>query len=170
MRPATFIPSPPTPLEERITPSHSGLTGAHPSPSAFTQSHNLNLYGLALGHDTTVGTQHRLQATDATISPLGHVSLTGLLVIPDKGGVNRPVHGTVTISNAQGSVTVDLSGSVTVSQGPFVFASGKLTYKIVSGTKADRGAVGSGPVLYGVGPVFQPGRFLLDFGNFPPPP
>jgi hypothetical protein len=59
---------------------------------------------------------------------------------------------------------------VTVYNGSFSFAFGNLSYKIVSGTKADHGATGTGPVLYGPGPDFQPGRFLLDFGNYPPPP
>jgi hypothetical protein len=170
MRRATFVASPPPPLEKRITPSHSGLTGAASTPIALTQSLSLNLYGLALGRDTTVGTEHRLRVTSATISPLGKLSLTGVLMIPKKSGVNIPVHGKVTISNAQGTVTVDLIGSVTVYKGPFTFASGNLTYTIVSGTKADRGVIGSGPVLYGPGPVFQPDRFLLNFGNYPPPP
>jgi hypothetical protein len=74
------------------------------------------------------------------------------------------------ISNAQGTLEVCLSGTVTVYKGPFTWASGSLTYKIDSGTKADQGATGTGPVSYGPGPVFIPGRFLLDFGNFPPPP
>jgi hypothetical protein len=96
--------------------------------------------------------------------------LTGFLVIPNTGAANRPVHGMVTISNAQGTVTVSLRGTVTVFKGPFSFASGLLSYTIVSGTKVDHGATGTGPVSYGPGPVFQPGRFLLDFGNYPPPP
>jgi len=137
---------------------------------ALTRAHSLDLYGLALGSDTTDGTVHRLQATGGTISPLGRVSLTGFLVIPNGRAATRAVRGMVTISNAQGTLKVSLTGTVTVYKGPFPFASGNLSYKIVSGTKADRGARGAGPVLYGLGPVFQPGRFLLDFGNYPPPP
>jgi len=170
MRRPAFIPSSPAPLEERITPSHWGLASAGATPPALTRSHSLNLYGLLLGSDTTVGTVHRLRATTGTISPLGNVSLTGFLVIPNTGAANRPVHGEVTISNAQGTVTVSLRGTVTVYKASFSFASGNLSYRIVSGTKADYGATGTGPVLYGPGPVFQPGRFLLDFGNYPLPP
>ena len=170
MRRSAFIPSSPAPLEERITPSHWGLASAGAAPPALTQSHNLNLYGFVLGSDTTVGTVHRLRATGGTISPLGTVSLNGSLVIPKGHTANRPVHGTVTLSNAQGTVTVSLKGTVTVYKSSFSFASGTLTYEIVSGTKADSGATGTGPVLYGPGPVFGPRKFLLDFGNYPPPP
>ncbi|MFI5457297.1 MAG: hypothetical protein ACHRXM_17765 [Isosphaerales bacterium] len=170
MRRYAFIPSSVAPLEERITPSHSGLASAAATPLASTQSHSVNLYGFVLGRDTTVGTVHRLRATGGTISPLGTVSLTGFLVIPNTGAANRPVHGKVTISNAQGTVTVSLRGTVTVYKASFSFASGNLRYKIVAGTKADYGATGAGPVLYGPGPVFQPGRFLLDFGHYPLPP
>jgi hypothetical protein len=113
---------------------------------------------------------HRLQAKGETIAPLGTVSFTGFLVIPTRGAATRAAHGIVTIANDQGTVSVSLRGMVTVSSGPFSFASGRLSYQILSGTKADQGASGSGPVLYGPGPVLQPGRFLLDFGNAPPPP
>jgi hypothetical protein len=170
MRRYAFIPSSPDPLEERITPSHAGLAGAVPTAAAITPSQNLNLYGLALGQATIRGTVHLLQATDATISPLGKVTVTGYLVIPNKVGANRPVQGFVTLSNPRGEVTVTLRGTVTVSRASFSFASGNLTYKIVSGSRADHNATGTGTVLYGPGPVLLPGRFLLDFGNYPPPP
>ena len=170
MKRHAFIPASPAPLEERITPSPSGLASAVATPRALLQSHSLGLYGIALGSDTTVGAHHMLQASDATISPLGTVSLSGFLVIPNKGAAKRAVHGTVMISNAQGTVKVSLSGTVTVYNGAFTFASGTLSYKIDSGTKADHGATGTGPVSYGPGPVFQPGRFLIDFGNYPLPP
>jgi hypothetical protein len=172
MKRFAFIPSSPAPLEERITLSHSGLTSAAASPAALAppNSLNLNLYGFVLGSDTTVGPVHRLQATGGTISPLGSVSLTGFLVIPIKGAAKRAAHGIVTVANDQGTVKVSLRGMVTVHEGSFSFASGDLSYRILSGTEAYHGATGSGPVLYGPGPVLQPGRFLLDFGNAPPPP
>jgi len=170
MKRYAFIPASPSPLEERITPSPAGLASAAAIAPALTQSHSLKLYGFVLGSDTTVGTVHRLQANGGTIAPLGRISLTGFLVIPTKGAATRAVHGIVTISNARGTVTVSLTGTVTVYKGSFPFASGTLSYKIVAGTKADRGATGTGPVLYGPGPVLLPGRFLLDFGNYPPPP
>jgi hypothetical protein len=170
MKRRAFIPSSPTPLEERITPSHSGLAGGVATPHALTQSQKLVLSGFVLGRDTAIGSVHLLQASGGTISPLGTVSLNGYLVIPTTGPANRPASGLVTLSNAKGTVTVALKGTVTVTKASFTFASGTLTYTIVSGTKADRGATGTGPVLYGPGPVFLPGRFLLDFGNYPPPP
>jgi hypothetical protein len=165
-----FIPSLLCLLEERIALSHSGLVHSLAHQPALVQSRSLNLYGFVIGSDNTVGTMHRLNSSGGTISPLGTVSLTGFLVIPNRVGANRPAHGSVTISNANGSVTVSLTGRVTVSQGIFRFASGKLTYKIISGTKAYHGEKGSGSVLYGPGPVALPDRFLLDFGKFPPPP
>jgi hypothetical protein len=170
MKRYAFIPASPVPLEQRITPSPMGLASTAATAPALTQAHSLNLYGFVLGSDTTVGTVHRLQATGGTLSPLGTVSLAGFLVIPNARAATRAVHGIVTISNAQGTVKVSLKGTVTVEKGPFPFASGTLSYKIDSATKADRGARGTGPVLYGPGPVFLPGRFLLDFGNYPPPP
>jgi hypothetical protein len=133
-------------------------------------SQSLNLSGLVLGTDTTIGPVHRLQSTSGTISPLGTVHLTGFLVIPKTGAAKRMAFGIVKISNAQGSLIVSLKGTVTVFNGPVTFASGKLSYRILSGTGADHGATGTGPVLYGPGPAVVPGRFLLDFGNFPPPP
>jgi len=170
MRRHAFIPSSPDPLEVRITPSHSGLAGAAPTAPAIIQSQDTKLYGIALGHETTRGVVHLLQATDATISPLGKVSLTGFLVIPNKHRANRPAQGIVIISSATGRIIVNLKGTVTVVNGSFPFASGNLTYTIVAGTKAARGATGTGPVSFGPGPVLLPGRFLLDFGNYPPPP
>ncbi len=170
MRRYAFIPSSPDPLEERITPSHAGLAGAVATAPAITPSQNLNLYGLALGQATIRGTVHLLQATDATISPLGKVTVTGYLVFPNKVGANRSVQGFVILSNPRGEITVSLQGTVTVSRASFAFASGNLTYTIDSGSRTDHGATGTGTVLYGPGPVLFPGRFLLDFGNYPPPP
>jgi hypothetical protein len=137
---------------------------------ALTKSRKLDLQGFVLGREKTVGVIHWLQAASGAISPLGNATVAGFLVIPIIGGDHRPVFGSVTISNAQGSLVVSLTGTVTVSTGPFTFASGKLSYRIISGTKAYLGATGGGPVLYGPGPVFQPGRYLLDFGNATPPP
>ncbi len=121
MRRRTFIPCSPNPLEERITPSHGGLSSAatstHVSPAASAQT--LNLYGFILGSDKVDGTVHKLNSSSRSLSPLGTVSLTGHLIIPLKAGANRPVHGIVTISNAQGSITVSLRGTATVSNAPF---------------------------------------------------
>jgi len=170
MRRYAFIPFSPDPLEERITPSHAGLAGVAPASPAITQSQDPHLYGFALGQETTRGTVHLLRSTDAAISPLGKVSLIGYLVIPVRGGATRPAQGIVFISSAKGEITVTLEGTVTFSNGSFPSVSGNLTYKIVSATKAYLGATGTGPVLFGPGPVALPGRFLLDFGNYPPPP
>jgi hypothetical protein len=133
-------------------------------------SHNLNLSGFVLGADTTLGPLHLLKSTGGTISPLGSVSLTAILVIPTTGAAKRMAFGIVAISNSKGSLVVSLRGMVTDFNGAFTFASGKLSYRILSATGADHGATGTGPVLYGPGPAVEPGRFLLDFGNFPPPP
>jgi len=165
-----FIPSPLAPLEERVALSHAALAPALAHQPVLIRSQSLKLYGLVLGSDKTVGTVHQLNSTGGTISPLDTVALAGFLVIPKNVGANRPVHGSVTISNAHGSVAVSLTGTVTVYNGRFRFASGNLTYKIVSGTKAYQAAKGTGSVLYGPGPVLAPGRFLLDFGNYPLPP
>jgi hypothetical protein len=150
--------------------SQATLASALVHQPVLVQSQKLKLYGVVLGRDKTVGTLHDLSSTGGTIAPLGAVSLRGFLVIPKKVGANQPVEGSVTISNSHGSVIVSLKGTVTVYKGSFQWASGNLTYKIVSGTDAYKGAKGSGPVLYGPGPVFAPHRFLLDFGNYPPPP
>lgn len=170
MKRHAFIPSSPAPLEERVALSPVGPASTVATAPVLTQAQSLNLYGIVLGRDTTVGSMHKLQAASATLSPLGRVSLKGFLAIPSRGGENRLVHGLVTISNLQGTVTISLKGMVTVYRGPISFASGSLTYKIDSATKADHGAKGTGPVSYGPGPVLQAGRFLLDFGNYPPPP
>ena len=170
MRRYAFVPSLPAPLEERIMPSHSGLASTAALPPALTQSESLNLYGLIVGREKAVGTLHHLKAAFGMVSPLGTVSTTGFLVIPGTGAAKRPAHGKVTISNPQGTIRVSLKGTVTVVKGFTSYATGNLTYEIVSGAKADRGASGTGQVLYGPGPVFGPGNFLLDFGHYPPPP
>jgi hypothetical protein len=170
MKRRAFIPSPVLRLEERLALSHGGLVPAVAHQPALIRSQSLNLYGLVLGSDKTVGTLHQFKASGGTISPLGLVSLAGFLMIPHKVGANRAVHGVVTFSNAHGSVAVSLTGKVTVYKSRFWFASGNLSYRIVAGTKDYQGAKGAGPVLYGPGPVFIPGRFMLDFGNYPPPP
>jgi hypothetical protein len=171
MKRHAFIPSSPASLEERLTPSAAGLASAVANPVAMVQkSHSLDLNGFVLGRDTTIGPVHWLHQAGANISPLGTVKLSGSLVIPYSHSANRSAHGIVSISNAKGSVTVSLKGTVIVNKGPFTFASGTLTYKILGGTKADHGATGTGKVLFGPGPVLQPGRFLLNFGNSIPPP
>ncbi len=73
MRRRTFIPCSPNPLEERITPSHGGLSSAatstHVSPAASAQT--LNLYGFILGSDKVDGTVHQLNSSSASLSPSG---------------------------------------------------------------------------------------------------
>jgi hypothetical protein len=165
MKRRKFIPSSIAPLDQRIALSHAL---AHQPVLVLSQ--RLNPYGLALGSDKTTGTRHELSASGAAIAPLGQVSLVGALWIPNKVGRERPVHGTVSLVNRHGSVTLSLTGTVTVSRGSFLWDSGNLKYQVMSGTKAYRGARGSGSVLYGPGPVFEPGRFMLDFGGYPPPP
>ncbi len=150
--------------------STTGLPSAVPTVHALIQFDVLTLDGFILGSDRALGTVHLLKSTTGTLAPLGTVSLTGYLIIPLKAGANRSVHGIVKMSNSQGSITVCLRGTVTVYKSPFPFASGNLTYRIVSGARAYHSATGTGPVLYGPGPVFLPGRFLLDFGNAIPPP
>ena len=170
MRRRAFVPSVPNTLEERITPSHSGLRGVVSTLPAIRQSLDPYLYGFALGQETTRGTVHLLRSSDAAISPLGKVSLIGYLVIPLRGGATRAAQGIVFIATAKGEMTVALEGTVTLSSGSVPSISGNLTYKIVAAIKAYRGATGTGPVLFGTGPVVLPGRFLLDFGNYIPPP
>jgi hypothetical protein len=170
MKRRDFIPSSPTPLEQRVTLSRSGIASAAPMAAVLNQSHSMNLYGFVLGTDTAIGSVHRLHAARGTVAPLGEGSLGGFLVIPTRGAANRPVDGLVKFSNAHGTVTLTLSGTVTVHRGSFAFGSGTFTYTIIAGTKAYKGAKATGPVLYGPGPIFAPGRFLLDFGNYPPPP
>jgi hypothetical protein len=75
MKRRAFIPSPPAPLEDRIALSEAASAGAPATAAALTQSLVVNLYGLALGQDKTVGTVRWLRAADETISPLGTVSL-----------------------------------------------------------------------------------------------
>ena len=67
-------------------------------------------------------------------------------------------------------MTVELSGAVNVTKSSFTWASGSLTYTVLSGPKDDAGLSGTGTVTYGPGPVFHAGRYLLDFGGAPPPP
>ena len=150
---------------------HSGLAGALPAAPALTQSLDLNLSGFALGSDTNAGSMHRLKASDAMISPLGTVTLTGFLVIPIKGGAQRPVHGKVTLANAEGKVTVSLKGTVTAFTGPVSLLLRKLDLQDCQWHQGRSRRKGNRPgaVRTGAGRLL-PHRFLLDFGNAIPPP
>jgi hypothetical protein len=125
---------------------------------------SLNLTGIvALGKPTGVTIQ-RIKVTDAILLPLGTVSVTGTLVVPKWDGESRPVHGTLTISNGEGSITISLKGTENGEN------SALFTYKILHGTKADKGATGTGQVLYALAPIppLPSGGLLLDFGNVLP--
>ena len=171
MKRRAFVPSAPAALEERIALSHPGLAAAVALQHHVSPAPKLTLRGLVGGTDTTSGSKHQLKATGATLSPLGTVSLSGDVVIPTTGGTSRPVHGTVTLANSKGTITVELSGTVSPLPFPdFTAYSGNLTYKIVSGTRAYLHATGTGSVTFGPGPAVVAGRFMLDFGGYPPPP
>ncbi len=177
MKRHAYVPSTLAPLEERIALSHIGLIGAdtshhHHHTKVTPPAQTLNLYGLVGGTDSTHGSKHQLKASGATLSPLtGSVSLSGDLVIPITGGTDHPADGTIRLADRKGTVTVDLSGTVTPLQfSSFTAYSGNLTYKIISGTKAYKGATGTGTVSFGPGPAVVAGKFLLDFGGYPPPP
>ena len=67
-------------------------------------------------------------------------------------------------------MTFNLSGTVTPIQfATFTAYSGGLTYTIVSGTKAYKGATRTGTVTFGPTPAIVAGQILLDFGGYPPP-
>jgi hypothetical protein len=167
-----FTPSAPVFLEERIALSQSGSAAAA-VVSPLAKSLAVNLNGFVLGKDTTVGMVHTLQASGASVSPLtpGQVKLTGSFVELNPLGKMRPVSGVVTLSDPKGSVVVSISGTVVSLGGSLSgLASGQLTYRILGGTGAYLGATGQGKVSYGPGPIPEPGRFLLVFGNAVPPP
>ena len=156
MRHREFRPCEPVPLEGRVVPSR-------------VEALPLVLDGFEIGTDRSRGTAHRLASDARAIEPLGLGHLTGSLVIPTAGGPHRTAHGSARISDARGEIVVSLRGTVYVITGTGL-TSGLLTYRIVSGTGAYRGATGSGPVLYGPGPALRPGHFLLNFGDSVPPP
>ncbi len=166
MKAHAFVPSPIAPLETRVTPS-SGTVAA---PHALVPAVNLKLYGIAFGTENTVGPVHELLKTTATISPLGTVTVGGYLAYFNRPGQNEPAHGLLELTNAKGTLTIELSGTVNVTKSALNGASGNLTYTVLSGTKDDVGMSGSGSVGYGPGPVLRSGRYLLDFGGAPPPP
>jgi hypothetical protein len=167
-----FRPSAPVFLEERIALSPSGPAAAA-VVSPLVKSLAVSLNGFVLGTDTTVGLLHLLKASGASVAPLtpGQVKLTGSFVELIPFGPKRPVSGVVTLSDPKGSVVVSINGTVAPLGGSLsALVSGTLTYRILGGTGAYLGATGQGKVLYGPGPIPQPGRFLLDFGNATPPP
>jgi len=172
MKRRTFIPSAPVPLESRITLSQTGPIHVAAVSALVRQAKVLDLNGIVLGRDKTVGIVHLLSApSGAMISPLGPSKLSGFLLISKNGGTSRTASGFVTLTDAKGAILVSLSGKVAPLGGTLVhFYSGELTYRIVAGTRAYLGATGHGTVGYGPGPALASGRFLLVFGNAVPPP
>jgi hypothetical protein len=172
MKRRAFIPSATFALEDRIALSHAGPTHVAAVVPLVKSAKVLDLNGFVLGKDTSIGAIHKLEATSgAMISPLGPSKVTGFLWISSTASKNKPVFGFVTISDAKGSILVSIDGTVVSLGGSLKnLSSGQLKYQIVHGTGAYKGAIGSGKVLYGPGPAVQADRFLLDFGNAPPPP
>ena len=75
MKPHAFVPSPLAPLEGRVGPTVGAAAASH----AVVQVVHLNLHGIALGTENTVGPVHELLKTTASISPLGTVTVGGYL-------------------------------------------------------------------------------------------
>jgi hypothetical protein len=172
MKRRVFIPSASMRLEDRVALSQTGLMPVASVSPVVKQAAVLNLNGFVLGQDTTVGIVHELVGPPGEmISPLGPSKSSGFLLIPSTGAKKKPVVGFLTLSDAKGSIVLSIKGTVISLGGALKnLSSGQLTYEILGGTGAYRGATGRGKVLYGPGNIPQPGHFLLDFGNAVPPP
>jgi hypothetical protein len=106
-----------------------------------------------------LGRDYRLQGV-ADLAGLGRVTVSGSVHEQDFGPRQGHAEGTLTFTNAHGSVTVKLEGSM---HGPFDNAPQLFSYHVVSGTgayqhMADHGtlqltlappSLGPGPGLYG---------------------
>jgi hypothetical protein len=172
MKRRAFIPSASPRLEDRIALSQTGLIQVAAMSPAVKQAAVLDLNGFVLGQETTHGIVHKLVGTAGErVSPLGPSKLTGFLLIPNSGAKNKHVSGFVTMTDAKGSIVLSIKGTVMSLGGTLKkLSSGQLTYDILGGTGAYKGATGRGKVLYGPGTIPQPGTFLLNFGNSVPPP
>ena len=161
------------PLEERTVPSavhgpaHAAPVAHHhhvkhrhhhaPQPAPPGQGLGQVLSGQVSGTWTTqpglpdTGTEQTLTGA-GTVQPLGPVQATGTLHTP--GFILRgETTGTLTLSNANGSVTLRLVGPP---QPGFSGPPPTFTYTVVGGTGAYAGASGTGTVAFSEQPAQQP--------------
>jgi hypothetical protein len=91
------------------------------------------------GAATDAGLSQALQG-QGKVAPLGMVTISGSIQLPGSIANGRPT-GTVTLTNARGSVTLQLIGPV---QAELTATPSKFTYTVISGTGTYQGAKGSG--------------------------
>jgi hypothetical protein len=168
-----FIPTSLTVLEARVVPSHGPV--AHATSALVVSpigrsSHALALSGTIQGTETRAGDSRLIRlAGQGSVSPLGHVMAQGTLL--ERGAEPTVIRSEMTLRTAQGSVTVRLTGALFGAESlpprPIT-----LSYTIVQGTGAFRGARGAGhatltesaPPLAGSAANGQT-SFSLTFGN-----
>lgn len=148
-------------LEAKIVLSAAAPTGVTSAPAivetSTAQARVPHLLGQVFGFMTSpaslpdVGRRFDFQGS-GWVGPLGQVHLKGSLTTP--GFVaNGHAGGLLTLSNAKGSVTLQLTGPP---QSGFAQLPSTLTYKLVSGTGAYRKAHAAGVATLGVSPIVDP--------------
>jgi hypothetical protein len=156
-------------LEERTVLS-AGLRLAPVAPSPVAHSGHHNRQVLALDGSVSGTWQKRFTLPDTggdqaltgggKVAPLGQVRMRGELHTPGFIAQGQTV-GTITLTNAKGSVTVQLVGPP---QPGFSGPPSMFHYTILGGTGQYAGASGSGGATFRE----QPAHFTLTFQSRPP--
>jgi hypothetical protein len=185
----TFRPTALGALEDRMALSHvlvgpPAFVGPVAVPSTPAPGHTLSLNGTLSGTFVTtlnapitsaLGTTTTLLNGSGTITGLGQVNITGTVTssLTSLTG-QRTILETVTLSNAQGSVTIQLSAS---SQTPGTAQTIDSKFTIAKATGAFAGDIGTGTSnlqliaeeIAVVPPTVARGVFSLTLHSNPPP-
>jgi hypothetical protein len=166
-------------LDDRVLPSASSGVAAPAAAARLaavvanpTHPHHVTLVGQVSGTWANVLTLPDVRrpvdlSGAGTLSPLGTVQASGTLYTPGFIRQGRST-GTLVLSNAQGSLTIQLTGPL---QPGFSPPPGTFSYRITGGTGAYAGDTGQGTASFHEN-TSDPGAgtFTLSFGPVVPPP
>src|SRR4051794_409591 len=160
----TFAPSLVDRLEDRLAPSQ---LGGHPSaqighdPASHGGRHQVKSQAAvpAIVLSGTIEGQS-LRGGSGAIDGLGPVTTKGTL---KASGAHQVIYrGQITLTGAAGSITAKLSGRSSAASEPGTPVD--LTYRIIGGSGAFKGARGAGRAMFSQSVASQPGAVTLAFG------
>ena len=157
-----FVPTAPDPLEDRVVLSQV-MVG--PVALVAPRPHPIALHGTINGTEVPITVIKdgpgalRLKGA-GTVSPLGTSHLLGLLTI--RSGEPTFYHAEVSLSNAGGTLRIQITGVVGGPSGP----PAHLHYQILGGSGIFTGAKGQGAVVYtqSLAATGHSTQFSLAFG------